>query len=228
MMIAICEDEEKVRTYILGSFQLEGYSVIETASVPELITTLTINKNIELLILDRLVENLDSAKFIKNILELAPQIKILILSAIDTPEQKANLLDLGADDYLSKPFSLVELHARVRSLIKKSRESKFDNELISCIEIKNLKVDRIKHNVSVNLKSLDLSNKEYQLLILFCEHPGRIYNKYQLLDMVWCSQFDIESNVVEVTIKNLRKKLTAANSEVTIESRRQVGYWIEK
>jgi DNA-binding response OmpR family regulator len=227
MVISICEDEEKVRSYISSSFKLDGYSVIETSSLSELIDTLSINKEIKLLILDRLIGNTDSSKYLKDILNIAPHIKILVLSAIDTPEQKAQVLDLGAHDYLSKPFRLIELQARVRALLRNSHEiSSPKPDLI--LELKNMKIDKLRHKVFINQKVIELSNKEYQLLLQLSEHPGRVYNRYQLLDIIWNSQHDVESNVVEVTIKNLRKKLTQANSEVTIESRRQVGYWIEE
>jgi len=230
MVISICEDEEKVRTYISNSFKLDGYSVVETSGISELIDLLSIHKGIRLLILDRLIGNTDSAKFLKQIFNVAPHVKVLVLSAIDTPEQKAQVLDLGAHDYLSKPFRLIELQARVRALLRNSPET---SQLMTTrsdlvVELKNMKIDKLKHKVFINQKAIELSNKEYQLLLQFCEHPGRVYNRYQLLDIIWNAQHDVESNVVEVTIKNLRKKLAQASSEVVIESRRQVGYWIEE
>ena len=93
--------------------------------------------------------------------------------------------------------------------------------------VRDLTVNALDHKVSVENKPLDLSNKEYLLLLTLIQHPGRVYNKFQLLDKVWDTQFDIESNVVEVTIKNLRKKLQGAGSKTEILSRRNIGYWIE-
>ncbi len=79
----------------------------------------------------------------------------------------------------------------------------------------------------MNGRPVDLSNKEYLVLLALIEHPGRVLNKFQLLDRVWNMQFDVESNVVEVTIKNLRKKLAEAASKTEVLSRRNIGYWIE-
>jgi len=233
MIIAVCEDEKKVRSYIVSSFKSEGHSVYDLSSLSELVETLKTNRDLDILILDRLLGNQDSAAHLNEIKNLSPQTKILVLSAIDTPEQKAKVLDLGAHDYLSKPFRLIELQARVRAL---ARQSQINQTLFKTLgtradhirELKNLKIDKLMHKVFVNSKPLDLSNKEYQLLLTFCEYPGRVYNRYQLLDMVWFSQFETESNVVEVTVKNLRKKLSTLDSEVKIESRRQVGYWVEE
>ena len=91
----------------------------------------------------------------------------------------------------------------------------------------NLTLDLLAHSAFVEGKRVDLSNKEFQLLRTLMQRPGQVYTKFQLLDQVWDTQADIESNVVEVTIKNVRKKLEYSQSKAVISSRRNVGYWIE-
>jgi DNA-binding response OmpR family regulator len=228
MAILVCEDETKVRSFIVNSFRTEGYPVFESSNLEDLLQVLRIESQVKVLILDRLLGNQDSSFHISEIKNLSPKLQILVLSAIDTPEQKAKILDLGAHDYLSKPFRLVELQARVRALVRRFQINPSEPQNTLILEYKDIRIDKLKHRTYKNNSIIDLSNKEYQLLLTMIDHPGRVYNKYQLLDTVWSSQFDIESNVVEVTIKNLRKKLISSGSEVTIESRRQVGYWIEE
>jgi DNA-binding response OmpR family regulator len=227
MAIVIVEDETRVLNFLAEALRKEGY-VIHTCETYEagLETIHSLNKEIEILILDRLLGRQDAIGLIPVAKKEAPQARILILSTINDPAQKAAALDLGADDYLGKPFSLVELSARIRSLSRRqeSKEGRSGNFIFN---VKDLTVNALDHKVTVNQKPVDLSNKEYLLLLTLIEHPGRVYNKFQLLDKVWDTQFDIESNVVEVTIKNLRKKLSQTGSSTEILSRRNSGYWIE-
>jgi len=95
------------------------------------------------------------------------------------------------------------------------------------LELGGLSLDPLAHVVEVAGRRIDLSQKEYLLLQTLLQRPGQVYNRFQLLDRVWNSQFDIESNVVEVTVRNLRRKLESEPCRVVISSRRNVGYWIE-
>ena len=230
MSLMVCEDEEKVRQYLVSSLGLDGTSIFQARGPEELWMQLEQHgEYIEILILDRLLGQVDSLRWIRSIKTKYPNLKILILSAIHTPEQKAEALDAGADDYVEKPFRLIELQARIR-VLKRNRMTHLSSatEPSVIIQRKNLLVDRLKHQARVGNTLVDLSNKEYNVLITLLLHPGRVYSRYQLLDIVWSMHFDVESNVVEVTIKNLRRKLEQAKCEVLIESRRNVGYWIEE
>lgn len=229
-MILVCEDEEKVRSYLVDSLTACGQVVNAVSNLDELNTFLKVySSQIDVLILDRLLENQDSLKFIPNLKKIKSQMRILVLSALHSAEEKAEALDLGADDYVEKPFRLVELQARLR-VLQRSQAALASNQGESSflLKIGDLYIDRIKHQVKTAERVVELSNKEYSLLLTLASHPGRIYNRYQLLDSVWSMQFDVESNVVEVTIKNLRKKLATSGSQLVIESRRHVGYWIEE
>lgn len=227
MGVVIIEDEKRVLSFLVEALRKEGYSVhgADTYELAEQ-TLSGLGEDVEVIVMDRLLHRTDAISLISKAKRLCPNCRILVLSAINDPTQKAAALDLGADDYLGKPFSLVELSARVRSLHRRAGEAKpkADPYVFSA---KDLQVNALEHKVTVGGKALDLSNKEYLLLLALIQHPGRVHNKFQLLDKVWDAQYDVESNVVEATVKNLRKKLAQAQAQAEILSRRNIGYWIE-
>jgi DNA-binding response OmpR family regulator len=146
----------------------------------------------------------------------------LVLSTIGNAIEKAKVIDLGADDYMSKPFSVEELLSRVKSLMRRPREVK--SQILSYGEVV---MNFDSQTAEAKGKKLDLSRKEFLMLSTLMKKPTRVFNKFQLLDLVWDTNTDVESNVVEVTIMNLRKKLQDTGCKAQILSRRNVGYWIE-
>ena len=120
---------------------------------------------------------------------------------------------------------MVELSARVRSLHRRAADRPKADPF--AFAAKDVQVNALERKVTVAGKAVDISNKEYLLLLALIQHPGRVFNKFQLLDKVWDAQYDVESNVVEATVKNLRKKLAQAGARAEILSRRNIGYWIE-
>jgi DNA-binding response OmpR family regulator len=226
MTIIVVEDETRVLHFITEALRKEGHTVYPCATFTEATENIsTVGPAVELVIMDRILDRVDAIALIPQIREKCPNGKILVLSTITDPAQKAAALDLGADDYLGKPFQLIELSARIRSLARRASDGGATGK--SIFTVGDLQINAIEHKVSVNSKPLDLSNKEYSVLLTLMQHPGRVYNKFQLLDRVWDTQFDVESNVVEVTIKNLRRKLESTGSKAQILSRRNIGYWIE-
>lgn len=225
MTIIVVEDEERVLGFLTEALRKEGHTVHPCATYSEATETISgIATAAELVIMDRLLDRVDAIALIPLVREKCPSAKILVLSTINDPAQKAAALDLGADDYLGKPFQLIELSARIRSLARRSQDGQ---NAKSVFMVGDLKVNAVEHKVVSGGKAIDLSNKEYLVLLTLVQHPGRVYNKFQLLDRVWDTQLEIESNVVEVTIKNLRRKLESAGSTAEILSRRNIGYWIE-
>jgi two-component system OmpR family response regulator len=227
MTIVLVEDESRVLSFLTEALRKEGHVVhpAETfEAAVDLITSL--GSQLELLIMDRLLGRTDGIPLIPLTRGKCTGAKILVLSTINSPEQKAAALDLGADDYLGKPFQLVELSARVRSLSRRTPSEGASGER-HVFTVGDIQLNALEHKALVGGKAVDLSNKEYLVLFTLIQHPGRVYNKFQLLDKVWDVQFDVESNVVEVTIKNLRRKLTTAGSKTEILSRRNIGYWLE-
>jgi DNA-binding response OmpR family regulator len=227
MTIIVVEDETRVLNFLTEALRKEGHTVHPCATFNEATEAISaVGPAVDLMIMDRLLDRVDAIALIPVAREKCKNAKILVLSTINDPVQKAAALDLGADDYLGKPFQLVELSARIRSLARRSPDAASGNAK-SIFTVGDLQINAIEHKVSLSGKPVDLSNKEYLVLLTLMQHPGRVYNKFQLLDRVWDTQFDVESNVVEVTIKNLRRKLESAGSKTEILSRRNIGYWIE-
>lgn len=226
MSIVLIEDEKRVLSFLTEALRKEGYSVhgAETYEAAEKLLE-AVGTEVEVIVMDRMLHRTDGISLISRAKRFCPTARILMLSAVNDPSQKATALDMGADDYLGKPFSLVELSARIRSLHRRASERpKVDPYVFIA---KDVQVNALEHKVVASGKVVDLSNKEYLLLLALIQHPGRVFNKFQLLDKVWDAQYDVESNVVEATVKNLRKKLAQAGAQAEILSRRNIGYWIE-
>ena len=224
MDILIVEDELRVRRFLEEALRSEGHVVYPCVSIEEAESWMAIEDHLpDLVILDRMLNDLDGLDLIKPLKKKYADCKILILSAIGIADEKARALDLGADDYLSKPFSLAELSARLRALGRRNSGKSSPTTLL----LGNLSVDLKTQTAATPQTKLDLSKKEFSLLCTLASHPSRVFTKFQIIDRVWDQQADIESNIVEVTIKNLRRKLEAAGSGAKILSKRNVGYWIE-
>lgn len=224
MRILIVEDDEKVGSYLKENLQRENYIMDLIPNFVEVQTFLNERPyRPDLIILDRLLGHQDTKSLISDIKQRLPETRILCLSAVNSPSEKASILDLGVDDYLGKPFSLVELQARIRALLRR----KEDVQQNFFLTIGDLIIDLKTRSVSSKGRKIELKNKEYALLINFAQNVNRVYSKYQLLDIIWEANLDLQSNVLEVTIMNLRKKLEESQTEARIHSKRNVGYWFE-
>lgn len=225
MKILIVEDEAAILKKLQLSFENEGYQVKTASSLGALDQALN-NKKFypNVIILDRLLGGEDSAKSVTKIKSTLADTKILILSAIDTATEKASLLNAGVDDYLAKPYSTVELIARVKALARRS--ALIISEQVQ--QVANLSLNQGDRSVKAGDQFLNLSQKEYQLLILFTSNPGKIFPKNTLLEQIWKNSGEKnESNVVEATVNNLRRKLEHAGADVQLRNMRNVGYWLE-
>jgi two-component system OmpR family response regulator len=227
MHILLIEDDPRLSDYLGQSLKREGYTLEICATVEEVQAYLLSahNEAPALVILDRMLGREDGAILIPKLKEKYDGVGILILSSLDMASEKARLIDAGADEYLSKPFSLDELTARLRLVARRSaRDPKSDSAVRA---LGNLSLDLKTQNATVGGEKLDLTRKEFQLLSLLMDNAGRVFNRYQILDRVWDIERNTESNVVETAIKNLRRKLEDAGCQARIESKRNVGYWIE-
>ena len=223
----LVEDEAKVRGFLLDSFEREGFTTVSFATVPDAKSYLLSGEpHPDLAILDRLVGDRDGASLIPILKKHSPETKILILSALNDPEERSKILDAGADDYQGKPYSLSELLSRVRALLRRSHTEASGQEK-TVLYLGNLEISLLDHFAKVKGQVLDLTPKEFRLLCILAREPGKIWSKFKLLDLVWQINLELESNVVEATIRNLRRKLEATGATASIESKRNLGYWIE-
>lgn len=227
MHLLLIEDDPLLSQYMLEALGREGYSLDVCTSIDESETYMSSknNETPKVVILDRMLGRADGASLIPRLKSSYPGVAILVLSSLDLPSEKARVIDSGADDYLSKPFSLDELTARLRLIVRRAKgESKSES---SVRVLGNLTLDLKTQNAAVGAHKVDLTRKEFQLLSLLMDSPGRVYNRFQILDRVWEIERTVESNVVETAIKNLRRKLEEAESTARISSKRNMGYWIE-
>lgn len=218
--ILIVEDETKLLEHLAKTLNEEGFSTFTCGSFRELQNLLALlSTRFDLIILDRLLQGKDSAELVSEIKRKMPECQIMILSAINTSTEKAAVLDLGADDYLSKPFDSNELVARIRALMRRNK-----------IELKygNIALNSTNRSLIISGQEIPLPNKEYILMRTLMQTPGKIFNKTYLYEQVWEMSTDVESNVVETTVNKLRKRLNESGATVTIKNARNVGYWIEE
>lgn len=217
--VLVVEDEPKVQRFIRTALEQSGMTVQTLNNLDEVEDHLQLG-TYDLLILDRLIEKRDSLSIL-NRLKKYPT-KILILSALGEVDERVSGLELGADDYLPKPFHVSELIARVKSLTRRpSTSSKSENIL----EYLDLEVRFESQEVKRGNASISLTAKEFKLLTLLARHPKKIFSRSELLDRVWGVNSDPGTNVVEVTMNRLRSKIDEGHSVPLIHTRRGSGYW---
>lgn len=222
MKILVVEDEKKVRNFIAQALIQEGMGVDAVSSIEELLVALR-TAQYDVIILDRLLGRQDSLDHVEEIKHLGPKTKILVLSALSEVQEKVKGLSIGADDYLGKPFHVAELVARLRVLTRRN-EIRDKTKKDTIIEYADLKIDLDMQRVSRGNKRVDLTSKEFKILCLLARHPGQVFSKAKILDEVWELNHYPESNVVEVTVANLRAKIDRDFTPL-IHSKRGAGYW---
>lgn len=225
MKIVIVEDEETLREYLKVQLEGEGFSVKTLSSLDALKNFLEQNNfPPQVFLLDRMLEGQDSLTVIPKIRSEFESARILVLSAIDTAIEKALALNAGADDYLAKPFSSVELLARINALARRKVVIEDSSE----IEVSNFVVNKSFRRIQVkNGGTMEFTHREFQILMLFCLNPKKVFSKEFFLEKVWNSSDEVETKVVEVTVTKVRKKLEEAGAKAVIKNMRNVGYWIE-
>lgn len=225
MYLLLLEPDRELCSFLKKGLSHEGYSV-SSLSDPLEIEALLAQKESPIpyvILLDSQLSPGESHPLLQRLKGHWNEAPILVLSKENNPHFKSRFLDDGADDCMSAPISLEELTARIRVLRRRATSSSQQQ-----LRVGNTSLDYFRQSVFVNGARLTLCRKEYEVLKLFMEHPQRVYSKFQILDQVWDVHSDVESNVVEVTIKNIRKKLQEKGSDLKIESRRHFGYWIEE
>lgn len=223
MQLLVIEDDSEVTHNLLAvlsdpSFQVTFLSHIE--QVDELLKSE--NYAPDLILLDRMIGDSDLVHYLDTIKEKWPYTKILILSAIDTPLEKANAIENGADDYLAKPYSKEELIARIRALHRRVQHAPQKNIVLKNVTLRT--EDRI---LEFQGKKIELSLKENDLLKLLFNNAGKVFAKDVLFQKVWKSQSGLETNTVETTIVRVRRKLEEISAPLEIKNMRFAGYWLE-
>lgn len=223
MMIYCVEDDDSIRELMLYALRASNYSVTGLPDAGAFWQALRREKP-ELVLLDVMLPDEDGISILKK-LRGAPawaDIPVIMATAKGTEFDKVIGLDLGADDYLAKPFGMMEMVARVKAVLRRVGHTA-PSPVLSC---KGIQLNEASHRVSVDGKPVDLTVKEYELLRLFLKNPGLAFTRENLLSSIWESEFQGETRTVDVHIASLRTKLGAAGE--AIRTVRGVGYRLEE
>ena len=218
MKILIVEDEKRAAAYLRQGLSESGYTV-ETAQNGTDGLHLAVNGDHDLVILDVMLPGIDGFAVL-SALRTTKQIPVLMLTARGQTGDKVKGLDLGADDYLVKPFQFPELLARVRALLKRRQSTAPENIL----RVADLEIDSIRHRATRAGQRIDLSAKEFALLTLLAQRAGEVLSRTEIASLVWDINFDSDTNVVEVAIRRLRVKVDEPFETKLIHTVRGVGY----
>ncbi len=221
MKILVIEDERRAAEYLRQGLSESGYAVeVAHSGTDGLHVAMTGDH--ELILLDLMLPGVDGFAVL-SALRTAKQTPVLLLTARAQTNDKVRGFELGADDYLVKPFQFPELLARVRALLKRGKAAAVD--LMQ--RVSDLEVDPVRHRATRGGQRIDLSAKEFALLALLIQHTGEVLSRTQIASMVWDIHFDSETNVVDVAIRRLRSKIDDPFSEKLIHTVRGVGYVLE-
>jgi DNA-binding response OmpR family regulator len=216
------EDDRKVASFIEQGLREEGYAV-DVARDGDEATMMAHVYDYDLLLLDVMLPGKSGLQLAAELRREGRETPILMLTARDTTEDVVRGLDAGADDYLPKPFKFDELLARVRALVRRGGAGRTE-----LLRYGPLELDRLKHRARVNGQALELTPKEFHLLQHFLLHAEEVVRRTELLEKVWDMHFDPESNVVDVHVGNLRRKLRDATGLELIHTVRGVGFRLER
>lgn len=219
MKVLIVDDEELIRNIIKDYCLNEGYSIVEAQDGLEAIEQFKKHSDIDIIVLDIMMPNMDGYSAYKEIKKIK-NVPTIILSARGEEFDKLMGFDLGCDDYLTKPFSPRELVARIKAILKR------DNKIIEMYEYKDLKIDIRAHSVYIDNNEIELTPKEYELLLYFIENKSIALSREQLLGKIWGYDFFGDDRTVDTHIKTLRSRLGKYRD--LIKTVRGVGYKFEE
>ena len=215
------DDDEKITSLLRRSLAFEGYKVRTAANGKEGLAIL-LEQEPDLIVLDVMMPEVNGWEVCRRIREADSQVPILMLTAKDEVNDRVKGLDLGADDYLVKPFALEELLARVRALLRRGNERKEpESEQLSFL---GLVLDPNAREVYRDGQKIELTTREFELLHLFMLHPKRVLLRDVIMDKIWGYDFSGESNVLEVYVATLRQKLEEGGKPRLIQTVRGAGY----
>jgi DNA-binding response OmpR family regulator len=211
MRILVVEDEKKVASFIKKGLEEEGYAVDGLA--------MALTRVHDLIVLDIRLPKLDGLRVLQMLRQDDVTAPVLLLTVRATIEDKVLGLDAGADDYLTKPFAFQELVARVRALLRRRTETE-----PTILRIGDLTLDPARRTVSRGGEKLDLTPREFALLDYFMRNPGRVLTRTMIAEHVWDYSFDTSTNVIDVYVNYLRKKIDAGAVPKLLHTVRGVGY----
>ena len=222
MRVLVVEDDASIRSVLVRGLTEEGFAVDQAADGENGLAKAS-DPAYDLVILDLVLPKKDGLAVLRGLRSKEITTPVLILTARDAVPDRIRGLDDGADDYLVKPFAFEELLARIRALLRRSRRV-FDPVL----RVGPLVLDRSTRRVAWNQVNVDLSNREFAILEYLMQHPGEVLSRTRIYEHVWNEQLEAMSNVIDVHVKQIRRKLARAGAETVIGTVRGAGYRLEK
>lgn len=218
--ILIIEDEKNIASFIKMELEFEGYKAfVEADGKYGLIKAL--EENFDLILLDLMLPGLNGLEVCRR-LKREKNTPIIMLSARDSVMDKVTGLQIGADDYIAKPFAIEELLARIQVVFRRDNNTKNSH----VIEFKDLTIDLDARTVKKGDEELNFTNKEYEVLVYLIKNKNKVISRDNLIENIWGYDYEAETNVVDVYIRYLRNKLNGENKEEYIQTVRSVGYVI--
>ncbi|MBO3283873.1 response regulator transcription factor [Paenibacillus sp. FSL M8-0228] len=219
--ILIIDDDEKIVSMLRRGLAFEGYEVLTAANGAEGLNKM-LTAEPDVVVLDVMMPQVDGFEVCRRMREGGSTVPVLMLTAKDEVENRVKGLDLGADDYLVKPFALEELLARVRALLRRKTEQQGNNG--NRLTFEDLQLDNESREVVRGGKRLELTAKEFELLHLFMQNPKRVLSRDLIMDKIWGYDYSGESNVLEVYVAMLRQKTEQDGGKRLIRTIRGAGY----
>ena len=218
MKILVIEDQERLGRFLLQGLTECSYTVtwVQTCAAA---SDALVETNYDAIVLDLGLPDGDGLDLLDRWRKAGFKEPVLILSARDAVQDRVKGLDIGADDYLSKPFSMEELLARVRSLVRRQSTVK---QVV--LEYAGIRLDLLSHTVTVGEKAIDLTSREYALLEVFMQNQGRIMPRTSISEKIWASHYDVDTNLLDVYMSRLRSKLETVLGKSVFKTVRGVGY----
>ena len=222
MKILLAEDEVDLNNVVTRYLKKNGYSVDSVLDGEEALDYLEYGEY-DLVILDIMMPKVDGFEVIKKLRDKGNHTSVLMLTARDSADDKVKGLDLGADDYIVKPFDFNELMARIRAVVRR-KYGNSSNKLV----IGDLILDTSKKSVTRAGKQIELTGKEYEVLEYLMQSKNRILSREQIKEHVWDFDYEGDSNIIDVLIKNIRKKIDVEDGKQIIYTKRGLGYVIKE
>ncbi len=220
MRLLVVEDNQKLGASLKKGLEQEGYAVdIAPDGAEARILIETVGEGYDAVLLDRMLPDGDGMTFCRSLRRRGSRIPVLMLTARDAVKDRVDGLDSGADDYLVKPFSFDELMARIRALTRRPH-----GPVHVVVSAGDVTLDPATRVVAVQGRPVPLTAKEFGFLELLMRQPGRVFTREQITRSLWDQEFDGSSNVVDVHVKNVRRKLVEAGAHDSIETLRGAGY----
>jgi two-component system, OmpR family, response regulator len=217
--IVLVEDEQAMADEIKGELESKGY-LVRPASIAQAADAARVG-DAAMMIMDRIVFGEDSLVTLEALRKEGVKVPVLVISALSSVDEKVKGLKAGGDDYLTKPFAMVELSARVEAMLRR-----LDDVRTTKLHVGDLEMDLIEKTVHRGSNRIELLPREFRLLEYFLRHPGRVITRAMLLQEVWQYHFSLETNVVDVHISNLRKKIDTKGAPSLIVNIRGAGFML--